>query len=119
MLTLILCIGTWPGPSIMTWQPLSQAILVNSPSVSSSANWARSLASADRAWPQTIAQRERHVILAHDVANLVEALIEEALLVPAEAPLRHDRAAARDDAGDPVGGQRGRRRDVRRLWIVK
>ncbi len=46
MLILILCIGTWPGPSIMTWQPLAQAIFVSSPSVSSSANCARSLASA-------------------------------------------------------------------------
>jgi hypothetical protein len=46
MLTLILCIGTWPGPSIITWQPLSQAIFVSSPKVSSSANWAASFASA-------------------------------------------------------------------------
>ncbi|MNN44953.1 hypothetical protein D3C81_1592630 [compost metagenome] len=46
MLALILCIGTWPGPSIMTWQPLAQAILVSSPRVRSSANWASSLASA-------------------------------------------------------------------------
>ena len=46
MLILILCIGTWPGPSIITWQPLSQATLVSSPSVSSSANCAASLASA-------------------------------------------------------------------------
>ncbi len=28
MLILILRIGTWPGPSIITWQPFSQAILV-------------------------------------------------------------------------------------------
>ena len=46
MLTLILCMGTWPGPSIITWQPLRQAIFVSSPKVSSSANWASSLASA-------------------------------------------------------------------------
>ena len=46
MLILILCIGTWPGPSIMTWQPFFQAVCVSSPSVSSSANCARSLASA-------------------------------------------------------------------------
>ena len=46
MLTLILCIGTWPGPSIITWQPLFQAILVSSPSVSNSANCAASFASA-------------------------------------------------------------------------
>ena len=36
----------WPGPSIITCTPYSQAILVNSPSVSNSANWAASLASA-------------------------------------------------------------------------
>ena len=46
MLILILCSGTWPGPSIITWQPFFQAICVSSPSVSSSANCARSLASA-------------------------------------------------------------------------
>ena len=46
MLILILCIGTWPGPSIITWQPLAHAILVSSPSVSNSANCAASLASA-------------------------------------------------------------------------
>ncbi len=60
---------------------------------------------ADRAGAQAVAQRERHVVFAHQVANLVEALVEEALLVVRQAPLRHDRAAARDDAGDPVGGQ--------------
>ena len=118
MLALILCIGTWPGPSIMTWQPLAQAIFVSSPSVSSSANCARSLASRDRAGAQAVAERERHVVLAHQVADLVEALVEEALLVMREAPLRHDRAAARDDAGDAVGGQRneGQRTPA---WMVK
>jgi hypothetical protein len=38
--------GTWPGPSIITWTSCFQAIFVNSPSVSSSANCAASLASA-------------------------------------------------------------------------
>ena len=46
MFSLIRCMGTWPGPSIITWQSCSQAICVSSPSVSSSANWASSLASA-------------------------------------------------------------------------
>ena len=106
MLILILCIGTWPGPSIITWQPFSQAILVSSPSVSSSANCARSLASAIEPGRRPSPSEKRHVVLAHDVADLVEALVEEALLVMRQAPLRHDRAAARDDAGDAVGGQR-------------
>src|SRR5208283_3546385 len=39
-------------------------------------------------------------------ADLVEAVVEEALLVVRQAPARHDRAAARDDAGDAPGGQR-------------
>lgn len=45
MLRRIICIGTWPGPSIITCTSYSQAILVSSPSARSSANWASSLAS--------------------------------------------------------------------------
>src|SRR3989475_12067315 len=44
--SLIRCMGTCPGPSIITWQSYSQSIVVSSPSVSSSPNWASSLASA-------------------------------------------------------------------------
>ena len=46
MFSWIWCIGTWPGPSIITWTSCSQAIFVSSPSVSSSANCAASFASA-------------------------------------------------------------------------
>ena len=60
----------------------------------------------DRARPQAVAERERHVVRAHDFADLGEARVEEALLVVREAPLRHDRAAARDDAGHPLRGER-------------
>ena len=105
MLILILCSGTWPGPSIITWQPLFHAICVSSPSVSSSANCARSLASAIEPGRRPSPERERHVIFPHQVADLVEMGVEEALLVMRQAPLRHDRAAARDDAGDAVGGE--------------
>src|SRR6516165_2769270 len=87
-LILILCIGTWPGPSIITWQPLSQALLVSSPSVSSSANWA-----------QPGDEREAHVVHAHEIEDLVEAHEQEALLVAGQAQFRHDGAAARDYAG--------------------
>ena len=38
-------IGTWPGPSTITWTSFSHARFVSSPRVSSSANCARSLAS--------------------------------------------------------------------------
>ena len=59
----------------------------------------------DRTRPQAIAEREGDIIGAHDVANLVEPLVEKTLLVMREAPLRHDRAAARHDASDAVGGE--------------
>ncbi len=46
MFSLILCIGTWPGPSIITCTSCRHAISVSSPSVRSSLNCASSLASA-------------------------------------------------------------------------
>ena len=60
----------------------------------------------DRARPQPVAQRERDVVRPQDVAEFLEVRVEEALLVVREAPGGHDRAAAADDAGDPLGGQR-------------
>ncbi|CFP64769.1 Uncharacterised protein [Bordetella pertussis] len=45
MFSLIICIGTWPGPSIMTCTSCFQATWVSSPRVLSSANCASSLAS--------------------------------------------------------------------------
>ena len=56
----------------------------------------------DRSRTKSVAERERHVVAAHDLADLIEALIEEALVVMREAPFGHDRAAARHDAGDAV-----------------
>ena len=60
----------------------------------------------DRARAQAVAERERDVVLAHDVADFVEALVEEALAMAGQAPARHDRAAARDDAGHALRRQR-------------
>ena len=60
----------------------------------------------DAAGAEPVAQRERDVVRRHDLADLAEAGVEEALLVMGEAPLGHDGAAAGDDAGDPPGGER-------------
>ena len=60
----------------------------------------------DRAGPQAVAEAEGHVVGLHDFADLLEVLVEEALAVVGQAPLGHDRTAAADDAGDPLGGQR-------------
>ena len=46
MLNSIWSKGTWPGPSTITCTPIRQARSVSSPSVESSASWARSVASA-------------------------------------------------------------------------
>ena len=60
----------------------------------------------DRAGAQAVAERIGDVVGLHDLGDLVEPLVEEALLVMREAPFRHDRAAAADDAGDALGGHR-------------
>ena len=54
---------------------------------------------------KSIAERERHVVAPHDLADLVEPLVEETLFVMGEAPFGHDRAAARHDAGDAGRGE--------------
>src|SRR5262249_38353616 len=58
-----------------------------------------------RPGPQPVAERERHVVFTHDVANLIEPLVKETLLVTRQAPLGHDRTAARNDTGNAVGGE--------------
>ena len=62
-----------------------------------------------RAGAQAVAQRERHVILLQQFADVLEMRVEEIFLVMREAPFGEDRAAARDDAGDALGGQRNMR----------
>ena len=62
----------------------------------------------DRAGPQTVADGKADVVGGHDLADLVPMRVEKTFLMMREAPLGHDRAAARDDAG----GASRRQRDV-------
>ena len=55
---------------------------------------------------QAVAQREAHVVLLEDLADVLEALVEHVLLVVLHHPLGQDGAAAADDAGDALGGER-------------
>ena len=55
---------------------------------------------------QPVAQREADVVLLHQLAHFLEMGVEETFLVMRQAPFRHDRAAAADDAGHPFGGHR-------------
>ena len=48
-----------------------------------------------RAGAQAVAQRERHVILLQQFADVLEMGVEEILLVMRQAPFGQDRAAAR------------------------
>jgi hypothetical protein len=55
MFSLIMCIGTWPGPSIMVCTSCFQAILVSSPSVQF-AELGFVVGVGDRAGTQAVAQ---------------------------------------------------------------
>ena len=55
---------------------------------------------------QAVAQRIAHVVLGENLGDVVEALVEEVLLVMVRHPLRQNRAAAAHDAGDALGDQR-------------
>ena len=60
----------------------------------------------DGAGAEAVAKRECDVVLGEDLTELVEVFVQEGFLVVGEAPAGHDRAAAGDDAGDALGGQR-------------
>ena len=98
--------GTWPGPSFITWTSYSQAIFVSSPCVLQLGELRLVVGVGDRAGAQAVAERERDVVGAHDLADLAEVRVGEVLLVMGQAPLGHDRSAARDDAGDAARGHR-------------
>ncbi len=73
------CIGTWPGPSVGV---------------------------GNRAGAQSVADAEAHVVGGHDFADVVPVGVEETFLMMCETPLRHDAAAAADNAGHAMGGER-------------
>ena len=54
----------------------------------------------DAAGTQAVAERVADVVLGENLGDVVEVLVEEVLLVVMGHPLRQDRAAAADDAGD-------------------
>ncbi len=60
----------------------------------------------DRAGAEAVAEAPGHVVLAHDVAEVVEPGVDRVLFLVGEHPLRDQRPAPRDDPGDPVGGER-------------
>ena len=60
----------------------------------------------NRARAQAVAERERDVVRAHDLADLAEMRVEKVLLVVRQTPLRQDRSAARDDTREPARGHR-------------
>ena len=49
---------------------------------------------------QAIPEREAHVIFLEDFDDVVEAIVKKVLFVVVRHPLRQDRAATADDAGD-------------------
>ncbi len=59
-----------------------------------------------RARAETVPEREGDVVRLQDLADLVEPGVKETFQVMREAPLGHDRAAARDDPRHASRGQR-------------
>ena len=55
---------------------------------------------------EAVSKRITHVVLGEDFRDVVEAFVEEILLVVVGHPLRQDRAAAADDAGNALGDER-------------
>ena len=98
--------GTWPGPSTIACTPRARARCTSSPSVRSSASCAGVARVGEAARPEAVAERVGDVVLAHDRADLVEELEHRVLLAVVDHPLREQRAAARDDAGDARADQR-------------
>src|SRR4029450_8964387 len=60
----------------------------------------------DRPPTQTAAHREGDFVRAADVTDFLEMLVEKAFAMLMKTPLGHDRAAARDDAGDTIDRER-------------
>ena len=55
---------------------------------------------------QAVAEAKRYVVSLHDFADFVEMGVEEVFLMMRQTPFRHNRTAARHDAGDALGGKR-------------
>ena len=96
----------WPGPSIITWTSYSQAIFGQFAQRLQLRELRLVAGVGKRARPQPVAQREADVVLLEDLADVVEVLVEQILLVVLHHPFGQNRAAAADDAGDALGGQR-------------
>ncbi len=59
----------------------------------------------DTAGTQTVSKGKGNVVLRHDVADVIEMLVEETLPVVYQAPLAHDAAATAHDAAETLVGQ--------------
>src|SRR3546814_6651774 len=67
----------------------------------------------DAAGAEAIAERVCNIIGLHDLADFLEIIVEETLLVVSKAPFGHDGAAARYDAGNALRRHRKDRKSTR------
>src|SRR3546814_20832733 len=74
-------------------------------------DWSSDVCSSDLA----IAERECNIIGLHDLADFLEIIVEETLLVVSKAPFGHDGAAARYDAGNALRRHRNIRQTHARM----
>src|SRR5918992_535430 len=57
---------------------------------------------SDTARPQSVAEREGHVVSFHDLADLFEMSVKKVLLMVRQTPFRQNRAAPRHDSGNAL-----------------
>ncbi len=97
--------GMWPGPSTMTCVPFSCPRRVSSPSTAQFGELGLVAGVGDRAGTQTVAEAPGHVVLPHDVAQIVEARVQRVGFAVGHHPLGDERPAAADDARHAVHRQ--------------
>ena len=74
------CIGTWPGPSIMTWQSCFHAIFGQLTQSIEFCELSLIVGIGDRPRSQSVAKLKADVIGGHDLAYSSEACVEKILL---------------------------------------
>ena len=92
MFSLIMCMGTWPGPSFITCTPNFPGAPRQTALRLEFGELRLVVGVRDGPGAQTVADGKAHVIRRHDLANVVPMGVEEIFPVVRQAPFGEDRA---------------------------
>jgi len=95
--------GTCPGPSIITWTSRARPRSLGQLAERVELGELRGVRGVrDRSRAKAVAQRDRHVVTAADLKDLLETVIERVLALVVDHPAREQPAAAGHDPGHPM-----------------